>query len=59
MSFEVYKDKVGEFRWRLKGPSQKIIADSGEGYKTKVGCEEGLAAVRKNAPTAKLVDLTK
>src|SRR5262249_23176662 len=31
-AFEIYKDKSGQFRWRLKANNGKIIADSGEGY---------------------------
>lgn len=58
MSFEVYKDKAGGFRWRLKSPNNEIIASS-EGYKDKASCENGIAAIKKNVPTAKIVDLTK
>ncbi len=29
----VYKDKKGEFRWRLVARNKRIVADSGEGYK--------------------------
>jgi uncharacterized protein YegP (UPF0339 family) len=32
---DVYKDKAGEFRWRLVAPNGKIIADGGEGYSTR------------------------
>lgn len=32
--FEVYKNKAGEFAWRLKARNGKIIAQ-GEGYKSK------------------------
>lgn len=32
---QIYKDKKGEYRWRLKAINGKIIADSGEGYKRK------------------------
>ena len=46
--FELYKDKAGEFRFRLKaGNGEKIL--SGEGYKDKSGAENGVASVRKNA----------
>lgn len=30
-----YKDRKGEFRWRLRASNGKIIADSAEGYATK------------------------
>ena len=53
--FEVYKDKAREWRWRLKGANNEIIATS-EGFKEKVGCEDGIASVKKNAPIAKIVE---
>ena len=58
MSIEIYKDKAGEFRWRLKTTGQKIVADSGEGYKTKASCQVGIDSVKKIVSTAKTVDLT-
>ncbi|MEJ2176497.1 MAG: YegP family protein [Gammaproteobacteria bacterium] len=46
--FEIYKDKAGEFRFRLKsGNGQNILA--GEGYKSKSGCMNGIESVKKNA----------
>lgn len=47
--FEIYKDKAGEFRFRLKAGNGEIIL-SGEGYKDKAGVDNGVASVRKNAP---------
>lgn len=47
--FEIYKDKAGEFRFRLKAGNGEIILAS-EGYKAKASCENGIASVRKNAP---------
>ena len=46
--FEVYKDKGGEFRFRLKaGNGQTILAS--EGYKRKPSCMNGIESVRKNS----------
>ena len=46
--FEVYKDKAGEFRFRLKaGNGENILAS--EGYKDKSGVDNGVASVKKNA----------
>jgi len=53
--FEVYKDKAGEWRWRLRVINREIIADSGEGYKTRAGCENGIDLVKKYAPDAPVV----
>ena len=52
--FEVYTDKTGEFRFRLKAGNGEIIAVS-EGYKAKASCLNGIESVRKNAPDAPVV----
>ena len=49
--FEVYLDKAGEYRFRLKATNGQIIAVS-EGYTAKPGCLNGIASVRKNAAEA-------
>ncbi len=54
--FEVYKDKKGEYRFRLKAANGEIIA-SGEGYKQKAGCLNGIESIKKNAPEAEIVEL--
>jgi hypothetical protein len=46
--FECYKDKAGEYRFRLKAGNGETILSS-EGYSSKSGCENGIASVRKNA----------
>jgi len=55
--FELYKDAQGEFRFRLQADNNEVVAAS-EGYATKAGCQAGIAAVRKVAPTAPINDLT-
>ena len=52
--FEMYVDKAGEFRFRLKATNGQIIAVS-EGYKAKASCENGIASVKKNAVDASIV----
>lgn len=49
--FEIYTDKAGEFRFRLKATNGQIIAAS-EGYKSKNSCLNGIESVRKNAAEA-------
>ena len=53
--FEMYVDKAGEYRFRLKARNGEIIAVS-EGYTAKASCENGIASVRKNAPEAEIVE---
>ena len=53
--FEVYADKAGEFRFRLKARNGEVIATS-EGYKAKASCLNGIESVKKNAPDAAIVE---
>lgn len=52
--FEVYLDKAGEFRFRLKATNGQVIATS-EGYKKLASCMKGIESVKKNAADAKVV----
>jgi hypothetical protein len=54
--FEVYKDARGEFRFRLKASNGQVIA-TGEGYKSKASCMNGIESIKKNAPEAKVVEV--
>ena len=51
--YELYTDKAGEFRYRLKAKNGEIIL-SGEGYKSKSGCKGGIDSVKSNAPKAEV-----
>lgn len=53
--FEIYKDRAGKFRFRLKASNGEIIAVS-EAYNTKASALGGVESVRKNAPDAKTDD---
>ena len=46
--FECYKDKAGEYRFRLKAGNGETILSS-EGYSSKSGCTNGIASVQKNS----------
>ncbi len=52
--FEVYLDKAGEYRFRLKATNGQIIA-VGESYTQLSGCLNGIESVKKNAPDAEIV----
>ena len=54
--FEVYQDKAGGFRFRLKAGNGEVIASS-ESYKSKASALKGVESVRSNA-NAKINDLT-
>ncbi len=53
--FEMYQDKAGEYRFRLKARNGEIIGVS-EGYTTKANCVNGVESVKKNAADAKIVE---
>ena len=55
-SFEVYKDKAGEYRWRLRAMNKQILATSGEGYKEKRSCLAAIESVKRAAVEAPVVD---
>ena len=57
-TFELYKDRAGEFRWRLRHQNGNIIADSGEGYSSKANAVNGIESVKENAPSAPTDDQT-
>ena len=40
--FEIYKDKSGEYRWKLTHTNGQVIANSGEGYKAKANAMGGI-----------------
>ena len=52
-TFEMYIDKAGEYRFRLKATNGQTIATS-EGYGAKAGCLNGIDSVKRNAPDAEI-----
>ncbi|MBO7253375.1 MAG: YegP family protein [Oscillospiraceae bacterium] len=53
--FEVYLDKKGAYRFRLKARNGEIIAVS-DSYSAKAGCLGGIESVKNNAPDAVIVE---
>lgn len=51
--FEVYEDRGGKFRFRLKATNGQIVA-SGEAYETKAAAKKGCESVQKAADGAKI-----
>jgi uncharacterized protein YegP (UPF0339 family) len=54
-TFQVYRDRKGEYRWRLLARNGRIVADSGEGYETKRGVVRAIAGTLRAAFNAKVV----
>jgi uncharacterized protein YegP (UPF0339 family) len=54
--FYVYRDRAGEWRWRLRAAgNHEIIADSAESYVSQWGCEQAAERVKRDAPLAMVV----
>lgn len=50
--FEVYRDNADKWRWRLIATNGNILADSGQGYRSKQGAKRGLESVKRVAADA-------
>jgi hypothetical protein len=55
--YEVYKDGSGGFRWRLKSANGKVVATSGEGYKAKADCLNGIDLIKRGASAAPIEEV--
>ncbi len=49
--FEVYRDRAGQYRFRLRARNGRIVGTS-EGYAARAGCLNGIDSVRRSAPAA-------
>ena len=56
--FQIYQDRKGEYRWRLRARNGEIIADSNEGYSRKASCKHGIDLVKEQAASATVEDQT-
>jgi uncharacterized protein YegP (UPF0339 family) len=57
--FELYIDKAGEYRWRLKAANKKIIADSAEGYSSRQNAQEAIDRVKAYVRGVDVEEITK
>jgi uncharacterized protein YegP (UPF0339 family) len=55
--FEIKKATNKQYYFALIAPNNEAIAQS-EMYKEKESCKDGIASVKKYAPTAPIVDKT-
>ena len=55
--FYIYRDSVGEYRWRLRAGNNEIVAVS-EGYTSKQSAINSVNWVKQNAPSAPVYDMT-
>jgi uncharacterized protein YegP (UPF0339 family) len=55
--FEVYEDRAGKFRFRLKASNGQVVA-TGEAYETKTAAKKGCEAVQRAADGAPIEETT-
>ena len=49
MQYVMYQDQKNEWRWRLFAANNRILADSGEGYKNKADCLAAINLVKSSS----------
>jgi uncharacterized protein len=54
--FELYQDKGGDYRFRLKAGNGEVIA-TGQGYSSKASAKNGIDSVKRNAADAEVVEI--
>jgi uncharacterized protein YegP (UPF0339 family) len=54
MTFEIYKDKAGEYRWRLKTADGDILAVPEDAYKNLSGAKQAVESIQKNVAKLKV-----
>ncbi|MCB2175983.1 MAG: DUF1508 domain-containing protein [Actinomycetales bacterium] len=55
MKFTIYRDKAGEFRFRLVATNGNILAAS-EGYKAKASAMKAIERIKSDAAGADVID---
>lgn len=53
--FEIYMDKAGKYRYRLKASNGELICTSEDGYASKDSCKKGITSLAKWAAEAEVV----
>lgn len=52
--FEIYRDRAGEWRWRLKAGNGRIVGDSGEGYASESNARRAATTARSGISNARV-----
>ena len=58
-TFELYKDKAGEYRFRLTDHEGVVLAISGKGYEKKADAQKAIDTIKSAAAKAKVDDQSK
>ena len=54
MKFEIFQDKKGEWRYRLRASNGRSVACSGEGYKTRQKVQATIRSIKKSVAEAEV-----
>lgn len=57
LTFEIYEDTMGKYRWRLVQDDGYIVADGGEGYSTRQKARQRIEAIKEGASDAEVAEL--
>ncbi len=49
MGYEIYQDKAGQWRWRLRARNGQLVANGGEAFASKSNVIRSLESVRRHA----------
>ncbi|MFA5368820.1 MAG: DUF1508 domain-containing protein [Candidatus Paceibacterota bacterium] len=55
MYFYIFKDVIGEWRWRFYADNYKIIASSGEGYRNESDVLYAINLIKQNSSIAQIL----
>jgi uncharacterized protein len=55
--FLIYRDRVGEYRWRLKAKNGRILADSAGGYHSAKACRRSIARLKLQSSEADIAQM--
>lgn len=55
--FEIYRDKAGDHRWRLRAINGRIVADSAEGYASKRNVKRAIGTFIDTVELTRLAEL--
>jgi len=55
--FEIFVDRDGTHRWRLRRASGEVVAESGQSFASRDACERDIQWVRTHAARARIVSL--
>lgn len=59
MTFQLFKTRRGQWRWRLRARNGKLVACSGEAYRRRADCMAAIDLVRATDYATQVEDVTR